>query len=756
MVGGWWALGDPSRLVDAWAVREGTKAAPGPLCGVVARAVYFDARTGYTVVRLRVPDELALITAVGRSNGVDEGSELALTGEWVSHPEHGRQFQFERLQTRLPTTLAGIRRRLMRYPGLREVMAERIVERFGHDTLEIMEKDARRLLEVAGIGPRTFQRIDAYHRTQVGHMADLENRLVELGLSPRLAYAIHRRYRADALAMIEHHPYLLAREVHGIGFLTADRMARALGVDMESDERCEAGVLFALERAGLDGHCALPVDRLSDAATAVLGLGAERVAAAIEVLAADTVLVIEERDGENAPLCFPRGVVQAETHVARSLSELAVADHDRWEVGRLPDELSAGQAAAVRAIADNGVVILTGGPGTGKSTVMRHVIGLARRYAMEPLLAAPTGRAAKRLEQATEMPAKTVHRLLEIQGNSGQFHYHANHPLPPGLVVIDETSMLDLKLAEALFSALTPQHRLMLVGDAEQLPSVGPGNVLRDLIDAHEGEDTPVEVVRLNKIFRQAEGSSIVVNAHRVLHGEKLCTDEGDDGQFYVIPAKDALRAHDLIVRMASGRVPDVYALDPMSEIQVLCPMHKGQAGTEAFNRSLQSRYTIDNESLQVPSQGDAPPKLFFVGDRVMQTRNDYERNVFNGDIGVVTSVRPEAGTLSVEIDGESVEYGAKELVALALAYAISIHKSQGSEFPAVLIPILAEHQVMLRRNLLYTAMTRARKLCVIVGDPRAIDRAIWKGDAASRFTGLRKRLKQALADALGDTTYAG
>lgn len=720
--------------------------------GTVERTTYHDARTRYTVLKLHVQGRLELVTLVGRSDGVEDGAEVTVQGEWTSHPKHGDQFAFERLVSKVPTTPGGIKRRLMLYPGIRDKIADRVVARFGADTLTILDKSPRRLMEVEGIGPKTYERLLEYHQTRVGPIADLEDQLLELDLSPWLARPIHRRYGEDALTMLRDHPYRLARDVKGIGFLTADRIARALGVDMDSDERIDAGLLYVLESAQQEGHCALPPERLMRSALSVLGLPEDRIESGVERLLADGAL-IAERDPAGETLCFLRDLARAETNVADVLADLALADKPRWKIESLPDHLSPGQVDAVGAIAKAGVVVLTGGPGTGKSTVVRQIIELAQAHGMDLLLAAPTGRAAKRLEQTTGEPAKTVHRLLEIQGDSGEFFYNANNPLPAGLVVVDESSMLDIALAEALLTSLTCAHRLMLVGDADQLPSVGPGNVLRDLIAAASHPDSPIPVVRLTQIFRQAEGSSIVVNAHRVLEGQALEPDQGGAGaQFFVVRARDGERAHEIIVKMASERIPEVYGLDPRTEIQVLCPMHKGRAGTEAFNAALQACYTADAPAVEFGSGRGR--RVFRVGDRVMQTKNDYDRNVFNGDIGTVVDADPEEQTLTVDVDGARVHYDGRDLLALQLAYAVSIHKSQGSEFPAVLIPILGEHHVMLRRNLLYTAITRARSLCAIVGDPRAIERAIRRSDAAHRYTGLGKRLSDAFAARLGTLTY--
>ena len=724
--------------------------------GVVERTVFHSADTRWTVLRAKVENEPALITVVGRTIGIEDGADFSAHGRWVVHPTHGRQFQFEHLKLRRPTTEAQIVARLKTYPGIKEVMAERIVKRFGTDTLEVLDKAPKRLLEVSGLGKKTLANITAHHEARQGPLVEIENRLLELEVSPRLAESLHRRYGEQAMAMLEHHPYKLAREVYGIGFLTADKIARALGVDLDSDERVDAGIVHALERAQNDGHCALPPKQLLDEACSLLKLPGERIEGGIDRLIEEGELIPRLRPPGSDPseLYFLRRFDEAEVNLVESLLELACAARDPWEVGELPEHLSDGQRRAVEAIARCGVVILTGGPGTGKSTVVANVIAVAKQAGEALLLAAPTGRAAKRLEQTTGESARTVHRMLEVRPDTGQFQYCANNPMPDGLVVIDESSMLDIELAEALITALTPDNRLLLVGDADQLPSVGPGNVLRDLIRAAEHTAEPViPVVRLDTIFRQQEGSTIVSNAHRVLHGQPLLPDDssrGRAGEFFVLRAADAERTHAKIIEMAAERIPAAYGFDRITEVQVLCPMHKGRAGTEAFNTALQAVYTGDAEGLEAPGPRGEHGRTFRLGDRVMQIRNDYDRGVFNGDIGVVTRIQADVGTLTVDFDGVFATYERKDLGALRLAYAISIHKSQGSEFPAVLLPMLTEHHVMLRRNLLYTAITRARRLCVVVGDPRAIERAIRRADAARRWTGLAERTLAMLDARLG------
>jgi exodeoxyribonuclease V alpha subunit len=721
------------------------------LVGTVQRVVYHDTKSRYTVMRLLVPGKEALVTAVGRMAAVEEGAEITVVGQWDTHPTHGPQFAFGHVQVEVPTTVHGIERRLRRYPGVKEVMAGRIVARFGLQTLEILETQPRRLLEVEGIGQRTFEKIVEHHRSHTGPVARIEAQLLELDLPPYLADAIFDRYGEQGGEVMRKQPYRMAREVRGIGFGTADRVARALGLATDSPDRIDAGILHVMEQAQSDGNCALPIDMLVMKAAASLSVPQEAVREGGERLVSEGELVLEHGN-DGTPLCFPVRLVRAEEAVSTVLASLATAQRPVWAVPALPQHLSAGQVDAVAAVAQHGVVVLTGGPGTGKSTVVREIIELAQRHDCPLALAAPTGRAAKRLEQATGEPASTIHRLLEIQPETGRFTYGPHNPLPPGLLVVDETSMLDVLLAEALFGALTPEHRLLLVGDADQLQSVGAGNVLHDIMEAaQESEDSGLTVVRLTEIFRQAEGSSIVQNAHRILAGQTPVADQkGDAGEFFVVPARDAQHAHDLVVKMAASRIPEAYDLDGRTQVQVLTPMHKGRAGTEALNRSLQAHHTAGHPALELRTAPGAPPRRLCRGDRVMQTRNDYQKNVFNGDVGAVAEVNVEAASVVVDFEGVRVPYQGKELASLTLAYACSIHKSQGSEFPAVIVTLLPEHHVMLRRNLLYTAVTRARRLCVVVGEPRAIEQAVRRTDSGRRHTGLARRLRLALGASLG------
>lgn len=714
------------------------------LTGTVERVVYHDERTRYTVMRVHAPGHDTLVTAVGRLSGIDPGLDVILRGHWDSHPTHGRQFAVSGMRVEVPTTNAGIERRLRRYPGVKAVMAARIVARFGADTLSILDTQPRRLLEVDGIGKKTFDRVMAHHQMHSGPIAQLEAQLLELELPAYLAESVHERYGADSIAVLKREPYRLAREVRGIGFTIADRIARAQGLALDSPDRLDAGVMHVLEQAELDGHCALPIEALVHDAAQALSASYDDVRASGERLVGLGELVLEHGN-DGVGLCFSAQMILVERDVADALVRLSANERPTWKVPPQPEHLSEGQVAAVHAVAEHGVVVLTGGPGTGKSTVVREIIELAKANNMLLQLAAPTGRAAKRLEQTTGEKASTIHRLLEFQPETGRFTHGLADPLETALLVIDESSMVDIHLAQALFNALTPAHRVLLVGDADQLPSVGPGNVLRDIMNIAEDPDSPLELVRLKEVFRQAEGSSIVHNAYRILSGQMPVADPaGEGGEFFVVPARDAEHAHELVLRIATERIPEAYGIDAAVDVQVLTPMHKGQAGTEALNRSLQAHHTAGAAKVELRG-GQGPPRKYCKGDRVMQIRNDYDKGVFNGDVGWVAKVDADGPSLSVDFDGNRVRYEGREIGALALAYAVSIHKSQGSEFEAVIVTLLPEHHVMLRRNLLYTAVTRARRLCVVVGNLKAIARAVQRADDNHRHTALARRLREAL-----------
>jgi len=692
--------------------------------GEVDGIQYRDPHTGFSVLRATIENCEEIL--VGEIDGtVEKGAKFIARGQWVENRKHGRQFKFEVLELRAPTSEEQIIARLTTYPGVGERTAERIVLQFGAQTWAVMDKSIDDLRHIPGVGPKALARIKAHHQKQSGPVAQIRIRLIAVGAPPGLAKAIHEQFGDRSIDMLDNRPFAVAVRIDRFGFKIAERFARATGLDPENADRVAAGVMQTMVDQRADGHCGMPVKELENDAATLLGrVRAGAVGDAIESLVERGALHYE------AGLLLMSGADNMERRVAEQILTLVRPVRAVWDPSSSID-LSEAQLDVLDAVARSGVTVLTGGPGTGKSTAIAAVLEMAERARWEVTLCAPTGRAAKRLAEATGRLASTIHRLLRPLP-SGGFHFDSSNPLPAGLVIVDEVSMLDLELADALFSALTIEHRLLLVGDADQLPSVGPGNILADVLEAADAGNN-ICVVRLKEIFRQAAGSSITSNAHRLLRGEPLVSDSGRDGQFYCLGAATAEEAHRKGVHLAVERIPFAYGLDPVHQIQVLCPGHHGPAGTDAFNSRLQMSYSgRDAESFWA-----AGGRRFCVGDRVMQTRNDYERNVFNGDIGTVVEL--EDATITVDFDGAKKQYTRYDLRSLKLAYAMTIHKSQGGEFPAVIVPVLRDNSRMLNRNLLYTAITRAKVLCILVGQDAAIQRAT-QTTSARRWTRLAHR----------------
>jgi exodeoxyribonuclease V alpha subunit len=704
--------------------------------GVVARVVFQAPDGAFAVVRLTVEGRAQPVTIIGPLADTTPGETLKLEGVWEKHAVHGEQFRASRAVVEVPRTADGVARYLEGLKGIGPELAKRLVAQFGTEAVEVIEKEPWRAAQVKGMGKRRAERagLHAASRRQ-----EREVMIFLQGLGVSLAYAsrIQRTYGDQAIAKVRENPYRLARDVPGIGFYTADRIARGMGVDPGSPLRIEAGVRHTLEQLADEGHVFAPREELERRAAEALEVEPERTHRAIEELQRDGGLVVE---GDEVYLPW---LHRAELELADRVALLLRAD--RAPAPAVSDEaarLSDGQRRAIEAAGRTAVAVITGGPGTGKTTVTRALVAGWEAARRRVLLAAPTGRAAKRLSEATGRPAQTVHRLLEWGRPTREggrratpFGRDATHPLETDLLVVDEASMLDLPLARGLFAAVPPGATVVLVGDVDQLPSVGPGQVLGDLIASGA-----VSVARLTEVFRQAEGSGIVENAYRILGGEPpIGAPAGKkDADFYVIQADEAERARELVVRLCKERIPEAFGFDPVRELQVLTPMHRGPAGTEELNRALQAALNPDGESIT-----DAGRTLR-AGDKVMQIRNDYDRDVFNGDLGRIVSAQlvDDEPRVEVDFDGRRVTYESEAIGELELAYAVSVHKSQGSEYPAVVLPLVMAHYLMLRRNLLYTAVTRGKRLVVLVGSDRAIRRAVEDAQVERRHTGLRKRLE--------------
>jgi exodeoxyribonuclease V alpha subunit len=714
---------------------------PTTVTGEVERVTYENEQTGFRVLRVGQVKGRGSIAVVGRFPAVGPGTRVRVTGDFVNDPRHGEQFRADTLVPVEPDTLVGLERYLGSglIPGIGPGFAKRIVETFGLDALKVLDESPERLAEVPGLGERRIEEIRKKWASQRA-ISSIMLVLQTHGASPALASRIHDRYGERAAEIVQRHPYRLALDVRGVGFKTADRIARSLGIAGDHPERAQAGLLHVVESLAGEGHVALPRASLVEKTAAMLEIDGAHVEAAIDALWASGRIVVE------GDLVFSARLHAAEKDVADHLSRL-LGSPSR-PLGGLDTALSAfeesakvtlapEQRRAVEAAANDKVVVVTGGPGVGKTTIVRAILSVFERARLSVRLAAPTGRAAKRLSEATGRPASTLHRLLEYDPRLRAFQRSLDKPIDTDAVIVDEASMIDVELAAALLAAVPPAARLVIVGDVDQLPSVGPGAVLRDVIDSRS-----VPTVRLDRIFRQAEESRIVANAHAILRGEmpESAAADAPNADFFVVQRRDPDESARTLLELVTQRIPRRFGLAPRDDVQVLTPMHRGPVGTTALNAALQAALNPTGPKLERRGQA------YRAGDKVMQTKNDYEREVFNGDLGVVTRVDAAEERLVVRFDDREVVYEDGDLDLLTLAYATSIHKSQGSEYPAVVVPLLTTHFVMLSRNLVYTAVTRARRLCVLVADPRALRLAVGEIRREERSTRLAERLEAALA----------
>ncbi|MER5362360.1 ATP-dependent RecD-like DNA helicase [Streptomyces sp. NPDC002785] len=724
--------------------------------GVLERITYANEENGYTVARVDTGRGAGdLLTVVGSLLGAQVGESLRMEGRWSSHSQYGKQFTVENYTTVLPATIQGIRRYLGSglIKGIGPVMADRITTHFGVDTLDVIEQEPKRLVEVPGLGPKRTKMIAAAWEEQKA-IKEVMVFLQGVGVSTSIAVRIYKKYEDASISVVKNQPYRLAADVWGIGFLTADKIAQAVGIPHDSPERVKAGLQYALSQSTDQGHCFLPEERLIADGVKLLQVDTGLVIDCLAELAEDPEGVVREKvpspeGGEPVTAIYLVPFHRAEVALAAQVQRLlrtpeermpAFADVDwdkalRWLAGRTGAKLAPEQEAAVRLALSRKVAVLTGGPGCGKSFTVRSIVELARAKKAKVVLAAPTGRAAKRLSELTGAEASTVHRLLELKPG-GDAAYDRDRPLDADLVVVDEASMLDLLLANKLLKAVAPGAHLLLVGDVDQLPSVGAGEVLRDLL----ADGGPVPAVRLTTIFRQAQQSGVVTNAHRINSGIPPLTQGLDD--FFLFVEDETEEAGVLAVDVAARRIPAKFGLDPRRDVQVLAPMHRGPAGAGTLNGLLQQAITPGRPNLPEKRFGG---RVFRVGDKVTQIRNNYdkgENGVFNGTVGVVTALDLDEQRLTVLTDeDEEIAYDFDELDELAHAYAMTIHRSQGSEYPAVVIPVTKSAWMMLQRNLLYTAVTRAKKLVVLVGSRQAIGQAVRTVSAGRRCTALDYRL---------------
>ena len=716
--------------------------------GTIERIVFSGGGGEFTVARLAREGAVEPVTVVGSLLGLPQGARLRLRGSYENNPRFGRQFRVQSYTELSPETLVGIRRYLGAglVKGIGPQFASRIVERFGIRTLEILDAQPERIREVPGIGPSRAQAIQEAWTAQ-RRLREVMVFLQGYGVSPAFAARIYKRYGAAAVARVRENPFRLAFDVWGIGFLSADRLATALGIARDSDARVQAGVRHVLDQADGLGHVYLPRSRLVEEAAKLLEVEPQLVEAAVDRLGRAGDVAIESTP-EGAAV-FEVGLFRAEVAASAGLLRLL---HSRGTplrvdagraIARYQAEarivLAPQQAEAVRRALHDPLLVITGGPGVGKTTIVRGIVNTLVRQGLTVALAAPTGRAAKRLQEATGQPAATLHRLLEWRPADGVFGRNSSRPLPADLLVVDEASMIDIRLMADLLAALADGTRLVLVGDVDQLPSVGPGMVLRDVIASAR-----VPTVRLTEIFRQAAASLIVTNAHRIHDGVEpelgAPPAQGvDKRDFFFIEDDDPAHAAETIRDLVATRLPRRYGFSPR-DIQVLTPMHRGELGATTLNHLLQEAITPGRAELR--SGG----RVFRVGDRVMQIRNNYDRDVFNGDVGEVLRVAGGSGEAGesqavVGFDEREVSYAADDLDELTLAYAATVHKSQGSEYPAVIVPVHTQHYVMLQRSLLYTAVTRGKQLVVLIGSRKALRIAVGNAEVAARYSRLADRL---------------
>ena len=709
------------------------------LAGLVERVTYQNADNGFCVVRIKARGHRDLITVVGHAAAISAGEWVTATGDWVNDRTHGQQFKAQFLKTAPPTSVEGIEKYLSSgmIRGIGPVYAKRLLRVFGESVFDVIEAEPDRLREVTGIGAVRASRIVAAWAEQKV-VREIMVFLHSHGVGTARAVRIFKTYGADAIQVMSENPYRLARDIRGIGFKTADAIATKLGIEKSAMIRVRAGISYALTEAMTEGHCGLPTGELVPVVENLLEIPKELIRTALDLELSEGTVIADSVDG--TPCVFLAGLYRAERTIAERLMRLAngklpwpwidPAKAVPWVEDRIGLALAESQLAAIRLALMSKVLVMTGGPGVGKTTIVNAILRILGAKGVRLLLCAPTGRAAKRMTEAAGLEAKTIHRLLEVDPRTGGFKRGDDNPLDCDVLVVDEASMVDVLLMQALMKAVPDKAAILIVGDIDQLPSVGPGQVLADIIASRA-----VPVVRLTEVFRQAAKSQIIVSAHRINDGviPDLRKPEGDS-DFYFVEADDPEIAVPRLVELVKIRIPRRFGLDPIRDIQVLCPMNRGGVGARSLNIELQKALNPESER-KVERFG----WTFAPGDKVMQIENDYDKEVYNGDIGYIDTIEPEDGELTANFDGRTLTYEFGELDALVPAYAATIHKSQGSEYPAVVIPVMAQHYPLLKRNLLYTGVTRGKTLVVLVGQKRAIAIALRNLAGRRRWSKLRE-----------------
>jgi exodeoxyribonuclease V alpha subunit len=715
--------------------------------GQIERITFVNEENGYTVARLKVPGRTSLVTVVGTLPSVTSGEVLKLTGEWKQHPRYGEQFQVSSFETVLPATVKGIEKYLGSgmIKGIGPVMAKRLVARFGVKTLDVIEGDIEKLREVDGIGEKRVDMIRKAWDDQ-REVRDIMVFLQGHGVSPTYAVKIYKHYGKDSISAVRQNPYRLATDIFGIGFISADKIARQMGVEKDALSRIQAGVIYVLQQLSDEGHLFYPSSPLTVETAGMLEVDESAVPQALDQLVREQKVVMEAHGRHGADtVVYLTKFHAAEVGIAVNLAKIAEGrcqalllnrDEAVAQVQRqLAIELSRRQKEAVKASLEEKVLIVTGGPGTGKTTIINSILKIHRGLGRKVLLAAPTGRAAKRMTEATGYEARTIHRLLEYAPAKAAFNRNETNPLEADLIILDEVSMVDAVLMYQFLLAVPDGATLLFVGDADQLPSVGPGNVLKDMIASDR-----FPVIRLDEIFRQCRESAIVLNAHRINRGQMPIIEGADPGKdFYFLTVEEPEEVLSKIVDLCQRSIPKRFGFSAIDDIQVITPMHRGVVGVSNLNVELQKRLNPDR--LEFVKGG----KTFRVADKVMQIRNNYDKNIFNGDIGRIAGIDNETQEIRVNYDGNIVPYDYADLDEIVLAYAVSVHKSQGSEYPVVIMPVLTQHFLLLQRNLLYTAVTRGKKLVVLIGTRKALAIAVKNDKPQLRYSLLKDRLALSL-----------
>lgn len=721
------------------------------LQGQIERITYTNEENGYTVAKVKVYNRNDLVTVVGNLLSPNPGEVIKMKGEWVNNAKYGEQFKVVHYKSLVPASVKGIEKYLGSglIKGIGPVMAKRIVKKFGEDTLNIIEHDIQKLSEVEGIGEKRIEMIKNAWAAQK-EIREVMVFLQSHGVSSGYATKIFKQYKDQSIEVVKENPYRLATDIFGIGFITADKIAEKLGIDKNSELRAEAGILYVLNQLSDDGHVYYPYELLINKCQEILEVDREIIIKALGTISLDRKIIIEdlnenvEEFRENNKAVYLAKYHFSETSIANKVKTLINTpklvrkiDTDKaleWVQKQLSITLAEKQIDAIKSAIENKLMVITGGPGTGKTTIINAVLKIFSRIGVQILLAAPTGRAAKRMSEVTGHEAKTIHRMLKYSIKGGGFEKNDENPLDCDLLIIDEASMIDTILMHHLLKAIPKQATFILVGDVNQLPSVGAGSILNDIINSQA-----VPVVELNEIFRQAQESLIIVNAHKINNGIipsfKTYSDKLED--FYFIEKEDPEEVLKLILELTTERIPKRFGFNPIDDIQVLTPMHKGVVGASNLNLTLQQVLNPREDGI---TRGG---RNFRINDKVMQIRNNYDKEVFNGDIGRIINIDTETQEVTISFDGKTVPYDYPDLDEIVLAYAVSVHKSQGSEYPAVVIPILTQHYILLQRNLIYTGVTRGKKLVVIVGTKKALAIGVKNNKTKKRYTYLRYRLAQ-------------